>query len=103
MQRTQVADYNRNVSACLNEYLNCDKTKLSGSDGKKADSSRAASTGPQASPSVAPTTATRAYGACAENGSCYGDISGITGLPKTVPVQGYCVALCQAMRNRGRR
>jgi len=26
---------------------------------------------------------------CAENGSCYGDVSNITGLPKTVPVQGY--------------
>jgi hypothetical protein len=26
---------------------------------------------------------------CAENGSCYGDISNITGLPKTVPVNGY--------------
>jgi hypothetical protein len=26
---------------------------------------------------------------CAENGSCYGDISSITGIPKTVSVQGY--------------
>jgi len=26
---------------------------------------------------------------CAENGSCYGDISNITNLPKTVPVLGY--------------
>ena len=26
---------------------------------------------------------------CAENGSCYGDISDRTGLPKTIPVQGY--------------
>jgi hypothetical protein len=26
---------------------------------------------------------------CAENGSCYGDISNITGLPKTTPVNGY--------------
>jgi hypothetical protein len=26
---------------------------------------------------------------CAENGSCYGDISARTGLPKTVPVHGY--------------
>jgi hypothetical protein len=26
---------------------------------------------------------------CAENGSCYGDISERTGLPKTVPVHGY--------------
>lgn len=28
-------------------------------------------------------------GPCAENGSCYGDISNVTGLPKTVPVSGY--------------
>ena len=26
---------------------------------------------------------------CAENGTCYGDISSRTGLPKTVPVHGY--------------
>jgi hypothetical protein len=26
---------------------------------------------------------------CAENGSCYGDISTATGRPKTVPVSGY--------------
>lgn len=26
---------------------------------------------------------------CAENGSCYGDISDLTGRPKTVPVRGY--------------
>jgi hypothetical protein len=28
-------------------------------------------------------------GPCAENGSCYGDISAVTGLPKTVAVRGY--------------
>ena len=28
-------------------------------------------------------------GTCAENGSCYGDISSITGRPKTVRVKGY--------------
>ncbi len=26
---------------------------------------------------------------CAENGSCYGDISNVTGLPKTTAVKGY--------------
>jgi hypothetical protein len=36
----------------------------------------------------APTAATPTYG-CAENGSCYGDISTTTGRPKTVHVQGY--------------
>ena len=28
-------------------------------------------------------------GTCAENGSCYGDISSITGRPKTIKVDGY--------------
>jgi len=28
-------------------------------------------------------------GACAENGSCYGDISSVNGTPKTVSVNGY--------------
>ena len=37
-------------------------------------------------PAVAPATATAL---CAENGSCYGDISSATGLPKTVAVHGY--------------
>ncbi|TCD01933.1 hypothetical protein EYB45_10955 [Erythrobacteraceae bacterium CFH 75059] len=47
-------------------------------------------------PSPAPSTAinaipitTNSYGRCAENGSCYGDISEITGNPKTIEVQGY--------------
>lgn len=32
---------------------------------------------------------TTSFGACAENGSCYGDTSSINGRPKTVEVQGY--------------
>ena len=28
-------------------------------------------------------------GVCAENGSCYGDISSVNGMPKTVSVNGY--------------
>jgi hypothetical protein len=39
-------------------------------------------------PEAVPTTLAPAPG-CAENGSCYGDISAATGRPKTVPVQGY--------------
>jgi hypothetical protein len=39
---------------------------------------------------LAPSPATPAASPlCAENGSCYGDISDKTGLPKTVSVQGY--------------
>jgi hypothetical protein len=40
------------------------------------------------SPSTIPTYAPSGY-PCAENGSCYGDISPATGLPKTVAVHGY--------------
>jgi hypothetical protein len=44
-------------------------------------------------PSVSNTAPSRTTPAasplCAENGSCYGDISARTGLPKTVPVHGY--------------
>lgn len=39
-------------------------------------------------PSTAP-DAPRPVGGCAENGSCYGDISAATGRPKTVGVRGY--------------
>ena len=39
--------------------------------------------------SSAPGLVPMARGSCAENGSCYGDISGTTGRPKTVGVQGY--------------
>jgi hypothetical protein len=47
----------------------------------------ASTTAPGAtSTAVAPATT---IGQCAENGSCYGDISPATGLPKTVAVRGY--------------
>lgn len=45
----------------------------------------------QPSPTYQPTyqPSTPAVGPCAENGSCYGDISNLTGRPKTVAVRGY--------------
>jgi hypothetical protein len=45
-----------------------------------------AATVAQRSSTTIPATTT---GLCAENGSCYGDISAATGLPKTVAVSGY--------------
>lgn len=36
-----------------------------------------------------PATTSRPVAGCAENGSCYGDISAATGRPKTVAVSGY--------------
>lgn len=44
------------------------------------------SSAPSAAPAPAPSPV---LPTCAENGSCYGDLSTVTGRPKTVPVQGY--------------
>ena len=52
-------------------------SNLNESLGKIAASEKAAAPSPTTSP------------LCAENGSCYGDISSATGNPKTVPVKGY--------------
>jgi hypothetical protein len=38
---------------------------------------------------VADPNAVASAGRCAENGSCYGDISPVNGEPKTVAVRGY--------------
>lgn len=45
----------------------------------------------QPQPTYQPTyqPSTPSVGLCAENGSCYGDISNLTGKPKTVAVRGY--------------
>ena len=69
----------------------------------KTEKSDAASTNAQGTVFVAPTVQAKsktevyipppAYvppaGVCAENGSCYGDISSVNGTPKTVSVNGY--------------
>jgi hypothetical protein len=46
-------------------------------------------TGSQVASVSAPSVAVPTVGACAENGTCYGDISEVTGRPKTVQVAGY--------------
>lgn len=43
---------------------------------------------PTITPSITPAPSS-SRGACAENGSCYGDLSAITGRPKTIQVRGY--------------
>jgi hypothetical protein len=70
-QKVWEAQLSRNYSSCLSGY-GCDESLLT-EDQKAAIQSR------QAASEVA----------CAENGSCYGDISEQTGRPKTVKVKGY--------------
>ena len=63
----------------------CDQSRLTNQQRQRveaiADSPRV--TSPIASPPAGRSTV------CAENGSCYGDISSLTGRPKTVHVRGY--------------
>lgn len=78
------ADYDRNVSACRygNAYA-CKPSLLSPEDAVAVAQARAqAATYATPAPSVV-------VAACAENESCYGDISADTGWPKTAPVSGY--------------
>jgi hypothetical protein len=82
---------------CLNGYYGCDATGLSAQERSQIENdersrgprvSLPASTGAGTSVSAgAPESAVAP--ACAENGSCYGDISEQTGRPKTVNVRGY--------------
>jgi hypothetical protein len=50
---------------------------------------RSKSTPSSDSTSVKPSRSAAAAPACAENGSCYGDVSENTGRPKTIYVDGY--------------
>ena len=75
-------------------YNNCVSSQLASLQQSQGQSSATASG--QSSGNtwpVAPSAAAPSYPspspACAENGSCYGDISAITGLPKTTAVSGY--------------
>lgn len=59
---------------------------------KSAPASAAAAAAPRADAAPKPPSASSVVGStpgCAENGSCYGDISATTGRPKTVEVHGY--------------
>ncbi|MDW2015719.1 hypothetical protein, partial [Vibrio sp. 704] len=68
-----------NYSNCVNGLTwSCDKSLLTAAQVKAISASEKHTTQPSIS-----------NGACAENGSCYGDISNYTGKPKTVHVNGY--------------
>ena len=73
------SEYQRNLSACLyGSAHSCRTEKVAPADLQRVADSKLSRTAP----------ATATYG-CAENGSCYGDITGATGRPKTVSVGGY--------------
>src|SRR5207249_4346542 len=74
-QQVAVAAHQRNLNACLYGLYGCQTGDLSASE-------------LQALPNHSSPTVLVPAG-CAENGSCYGDISEKTGRPKTVPVRGY--------------
>ncbi len=71
------ADHQRNLNACKLGLYSCDRSKLS------AEEVNSVPTKP-----TAPVPTTSGTGACAENGSCYGDLNA-NGVPKTVHVNGY--------------
>lgn len=66
-----------NFYNCQNGFYGCNAAQLTSDQQQVVTNSKTAPT----QPSVG--------AACAENGSCYGDISNITGQPKTTAVQGY--------------
>ena len=66
----------RNLNSCISGYFDCDQSLLS-----QEQATNLLSAAPPAQ---------KLFGkGCAENGSCYGDISTLTGRPKTVRVKGY--------------
>ncbi len=94
-ERVRAAEYQANLSTCLKGTYPalCNHGVLSADDAQLVNgaeiaantiSARRQPTQSLYSPALAPTNPH-----CAENGSCYGDISALTGRPKTVPVEGY--------------
>jgi len=73
--------HSRNYENCL-YGLSCNRSELTASEAGAVSRSAARS-------ATVPAENSAAGPACEENGSCYGDISGRTGRPKTVHVHGY--------------
>ena len=79
------ATLNRNYLACSNGLIfGCNEKLLTE---QQTQSLRARALNNAKKPNQIPTSTSGL--ACAENGSCYGDISALTGKPKTVSVRGY--------------
>lgn len=90
MPVVQRAAYQRNFDACRYGTYGCNMGQVSAQDVPVVQNNATGSISePQPtfvynSPPVAPVAA-----GCAENGSCYGDISSATGRARTVAVSGY--------------
>jgi len=93
-QRSRVYEstLSRNFNACNNGYVTCNQTLLSEEQRQRL----VAKTTNNNSSNIGATQRSEPQnpypnggGACAENGSCYGDISTITGAPKTNHINGY--------------
>ncbi|MFK4720533.1 hypothetical protein ABIE89_001633 [Bradyrhizobium niftali] len=90
-ERVAVAAKERNLSRCLASLSTCKVDELSADDLQNIQKKRqetAALPSAQGPIVPVPSYVPRSPG-CAENGSCYGDVSALTGLPKTVAVRGY--------------
>lgn len=89
------SELKRNYNNCVTGIGYCNKALLDSNENIITKTSQ--SKGGESYVQTAPQPITResssypanTTGPCAENGSCYGDISNVTGLPKTVPVNGY--------------
>jgi hypothetical protein len=92
-ESTRKNELQRNLNNCLTGIGYCNKALLD-QDSQSYSNKHARSSGSTATlQDTTGQSANNSYQAlprtCAENGSCYGDISDITGLPKTIPVDGY--------------
>ena len=95
-------EYDKNLISCQHDFLSCNLSLLKDADKKDIDLAKiqlnqkiALAEAQKSSQSLIANQASSsassqiAYKKCAENGSCYGDISSLTGRPKTVAVKGY--------------
>ena len=95
-------EYQKNLIACQHHFSTCDVNLLKRKDSKdidrtkvelskqlkeKAKLARINSSSSQAK--IGSSSSHSASTGCAENGSCYGDVSVNTGRPKTIAVKGY--------------
>lgn len=95
-------EYDKNLISCQHDFLSCNLSLLKDADKKDIDLAKiqlnqkiALAEAQKSSQNLIVNQASSsassqiAYKKCAENGSCYGDISSLTGRPKTVAVKGY--------------
>ena len=90
-------EYQKNLIACQHGFSSCELKLLNTEDASNIDFAEIelsegikvelAQNSPSSTSTINPGSISGKL--CAENGSCYGDISAATGRPKTVAVQGY--------------